>query len=143
MKKLIKIGLTLTVALALAAPVAMAMNHMPGEGVTLTPGRATWNTGFFQEALVRRGLEALGYKVKAPKDLQNPIFYKSVSLGDVDYWTTAGFFWRLPRWLKPAVCRDTWSPSETPRSTISNRWMTSKEMKLKKHSIETGMERPI
>jgi glycine betaine/proline transport system substrate-binding protein len=33
----------------------------------------------------------LGYDVKAPKDLQNPIFYKSVALGDVDYWTNGWF----------------------------------------------------
>ena len=33
----------------------------------------------------------MGYKVKAPKDLQNPIFYKSVALGDVDYWTNGWF----------------------------------------------------
>ena len=46
---------------------------------------------FFQEALVRKGLEELGYKCKTPKDLQNPIFYKSVSLGDVDYWTNGWF----------------------------------------------------
>ncbi len=63
----------------------------PGEGVKVQPARATWNTGFFQEALVRRGLEELGYTVKKPKDLQNPIFYKSVALGDVDYWTNGWF----------------------------------------------------
>lgn len=40
---------------------------------------------------MRRGLEELGYKVKAPKDLQHPIFYKSVALGDVDYWTNGWF----------------------------------------------------
>jgi len=55
------------------------------------PARATWNTGFFQEALVRRGLEELGYKVKKPKDLANPIFYKSLTLGDLDYWTNGWF----------------------------------------------------
>jgi glycine betaine/proline transport system substrate-binding protein len=64
---------------------------MPGKGVTVKPARATWNTGFFQEALVRKGLTELGYDVKAPKDLQNPIFYKSVALGDVDYWTNGWF----------------------------------------------------
>jgi len=63
----------------------------PGEGTTLNPARATWNTGFFQEALVRRGLEELGYKVKKPKDLANPIFYKSLALGDLDYWTNGWF----------------------------------------------------
>lgn len=59
--------------------------------LTAKPARATWNTGHFQEALVRKGLEELGYKVEAPKDLQNPIFYKSVTLGDVDYWTNGWF----------------------------------------------------
>ena len=57
----------------------------------IKPGRATWNTGYFQEALIRKGLEELGYKVKAPKDLANPIFYKSVTLGDVDYWVNGWF----------------------------------------------------
>ncbi len=70
---------------------AQADGHKPGDGVTVQPARATWNTGFFQEALVRRGLGELGYDVKKPKDLQNPIFYKSVVLGDVDYWTNGWF----------------------------------------------------
>jgi len=78
-------------ALLCSAGSAMADADMPGKGVTLQPARATWNTGFFQEALVRRGLEALGYTVKKPKDLANPLFYKSVSLGDVDYWTNGWF----------------------------------------------------
>lgn len=76
---------------AVMATAAMASDMKPGEGVTVKPARATWNTGFFQEALVRRGLEELGYDVQKPKDLQNPIFYKSVALGDVDYWTNGWF----------------------------------------------------
>ena len=50
--------------LALAQPQAglAATLDQPGKGVELKPARATWNTGFFQEALVRRGLEELGYK---------------------------------------------------------------------------------
>ncbi|MFZ7127367.1 MAG: glycine betaine/L-proline ABC transporter substrate-binding protein ProX [Desulfobacterales bacterium] len=87
----IKTLLIALVCMALAVPTAMAANDKPGEGVTVQPGRATWNTGFFNEALVRRGLESLGYTVKAPQDLQNPIFYKSVTLGDVDYWANAWF----------------------------------------------------
>ena len=70
---------------------AGAADDKPGKGVTVRPARATWNTGFFQEALVRRGLEELGYNVKRPKDLQNPIFYKTLTLGDVDYWTNGWF----------------------------------------------------
>ena len=82
--------LTLMASLAAVAPVS-ADDAKPGKGVVVKPARATWNTGFFQEALVRKGLKELGYDVKAPKDLQNPIFYKSVALGDVDYWTNGWF----------------------------------------------------
>lgn len=75
----------------LTVPAPAPAEEFPGKGVTVQPARATWNTGFFQEALVRKGLEELGYEVKKPKDLQNPIFYKTVTLGDVDYWTNGWF----------------------------------------------------
>ncbi|BBO91577.1 glycine betaine/L-proline ABC transporter substrate-binding protein ProX [Desulfosarcina ovata] len=93
MNRFLKVLTVFTVALALAvmAPPAFAKNMKPGKGVTVRPARATWNSGFFQEALVRRGLEELGYSAKTPKDLANPIFYKSVALGDVDYWTNGWF----------------------------------------------------
>lgn len=79
-------------ALALTGVVSsQAAESMPGKGITLQPARATWNTGFFQEALVRKGLETLGYKVKKAKDLANPLFYKSLTLGDVDYWANGWF----------------------------------------------------
>lgn len=89
-RTMLKIIFTLLPALLLAGP-ALAANDLPGKGVTVQPGRATWNTGFFQEALVRKGLEELGYKVKKPKDLANPIFYQSVYLGDLDYWANGWF----------------------------------------------------
>ena len=88
-----RIGMVLiTVAAALVFAVqAPAYEKMPGEGKTVNPGRATWTTGFFQEALVRRAFEELGYKVKRAKDLSNPIFYQSLALGDVDYWANGWF----------------------------------------------------
>jgi len=76
--------------LSLAVPT-LAAHHMPGKGVKAQPARATWNTGYFQEALVRAGLKELGYDVAAPKELQNPLFYQSVMLGDVDYWANGWF----------------------------------------------------
>ncbi|MGD9212482.1 MAG: glycine betaine/L-proline ABC transporter substrate-binding protein ProX [Desulfobacteraceae bacterium] len=94
MRKILQtlVGLMVGTALAAIIPAStMAEDMEPGKGVTVQPARATWNTGFFQEALVRRALETLGYKVKDPKDLQNPIFYKSVAMGDVDYWTNGWF----------------------------------------------------
>ena len=89
-QKMLLIACALVVSLG-AAVAVKADGHMPGKGVKVQPARATWNTGFFQEALVRKALTELGYDVKKPKDLQNPIFYKTVSLGDVDYWTNGWF----------------------------------------------------
>ena len=83
-------GKTILLAAAITISIGMvtACDNRP---VKVTPARATWNTGFFQEALIRKGLEELGYEVNMPKDLQNPIFYKSVTLGDVDYWPNGWF----------------------------------------------------
>jgi len=91
MFKNLVIGAALAALTFTGAAAVQASNEMPGKGVTVQPARATWNTGFFQEALVRRGLETLGFEVKKPKDLQNPIFYKSLTLGDVDYWANGWF----------------------------------------------------
>jgi len=82
--------LLLLAALAIALP-AFAAHHQPGKGVTVQPARGNWNTGYFQEALVRAGLKELGYNVKQPKELQNALFYQSVALGDVDYWPNGWF----------------------------------------------------
>ena len=88
--KLLKLTLPVILAILIVSS-ALAMNAKPGEGVTLRPARATWSTGFFQEALARRGLEELGYDVKKTKNLQNPIAYKSIYLGDIDYWCNGNF----------------------------------------------------
>ena len=85
------IGAAIAAVTFAGTTAVQASNDMPGKGVTVQPARATWNTGFFQEALVRKGLETLGFDVKKPKDLQNPIFYKSLTLGDVDYWANGWF----------------------------------------------------
>jgi len=82
--------LLILLAVLLALPVA-ADQVRPGEGVKVQPARATWNTGYFQEALVRDGLKELGYQVEKPKELQNPLFYQTLALGDVDYWTNGWF----------------------------------------------------
>ena len=63
----------------------------PAAGVKVQPARATWNTGYFQEALVRAGLKELGYQVEKPKELQNPLFYQALAYGDVDYWANGWF----------------------------------------------------
>jgi len=86
MKRLI-LGLIMA---AMAFQPAMA-SEKPGEGVEVQPARATWNTGYILEAIVREGMEELGYEVKSVKELTNPLFYQSVALGDVDYWANGWF----------------------------------------------------
>lgn len=70
---------------------ALAYNKMPGKGITVKPARANWSTAYFHETIVRKGLAALGYTVKKPKELAVPLFYKSVTLGDIDYWPNGWF----------------------------------------------------
>ena len=64
---------------------------LPGLGVTVRPGRATWNTGYFQEALYSLALEELGYEVEDHQELDNALFYEAVAHGDVHYWTNGWF----------------------------------------------------
>jgi glycine betaine/proline transport system substrate-binding protein len=78
------IGVLLSVA-------AAAGSNMPGKGKSIQPARATWTTGFFLEAIYSRALEDLGYEVKAPKKLSNPIFYQALVNGDVDFWANGWF----------------------------------------------------
>ena len=118
MKRVLLVLLMLTLALP-----AMADQHKPGKGVTVKPARATWNTGYFQEALVSAGLTELGYNVKKPKELANPLFYQSLALGDLDYWTNGWFpvhdgqlpknFLREGR--KSRLCRQIWWTTGLPR----------------------------
>ena len=64
MKTLSRLLITIIVCLTLAVIPAYANDMKPGKGTTVQPARATWNTGFFQEAMARRGLEELGYKLQ-------------------------------------------------------------------------------
>lgn len=91
LKKLLYATIFIVLCLAGTTATMATEQAMPGKGITVRPARASWNTGFFQEALVRRGLEELGYTVKKPKDLQSSIFYKSLTFGDIDYWTNGWF----------------------------------------------------
>jgi glycine betaine/proline transport system substrate-binding protein len=83
--------LALVASAVLITGAATAGDNLPGKGVTVQPARATWTTGFFLEAIYSRALEELGYDVKDPKKLANPIFYQSVVAGDVDFWANGWF----------------------------------------------------
>jgi len=87
--KTILAGVVLSLLLVLGGEVAA--KDLPGKGITVQPARATWTTGFFLEALYSRALSELGYDVRNPKDLSNPIFYQAVCQGDVDFWANGWF----------------------------------------------------
>ncbi len=65
--------------------------ELPGNGVTVSPARATWDTGWFQLEIYIKALEELGYAVNRPTTLDNPPFYESVALGDIDFWVNGWF----------------------------------------------------
>jgi glycine betaine/proline transport system substrate-binding protein len=77
--------------LMLPLGAAQAQDAEPGAGKTVTPARATWDTGWFQEEIYAKALEELGYTVEAPKTLDNPVFYQAVAQGDVDFWVNGWF----------------------------------------------------
>lgn len=81
----------IAIFLLLLIPEATAAVQKPGDGITVRPARATWTTGFFQEVLIRKGLEELGYTVEKPAMLQIAVFYKSLQMGDIDYWANSWF----------------------------------------------------
>lgn len=66
---------------------------MPGEGVEVTMGRATWNTGYMQSHIFKQLLEELGYTVSEPADLEVGAaqFYPALAQGDADFWANGWF----------------------------------------------------
>jgi glycine betaine/proline transport system substrate-binding protein len=91
LKRILSFAALALLGTMIMAATATAYDKMPGKGKEVTPARCTWDTGFFQEALARRGLSELGYEINTPPSLQNPIFYQSVFQGDVDYWAHGWF----------------------------------------------------
>ena len=66
---------------------------MPGEGVEVNMGRATWNTGYMQSHIFKQLLEELGYTVNEPSDneLGAAQFYPALAQGEIDFWANGWF----------------------------------------------------
>ncbi|NNC43461.1 MAG: glycine betaine/L-proline ABC transporter substrate-binding protein ProX [Acidimicrobiia bacterium] len=66
---------------------------LPGEGVSVTMGRADWSTGYFQAAVYEQLLEELGYEVSDPADLElgPSLAYLSMAQGDFDFWVNSWY----------------------------------------------------
>lgn len=91
MKRSVLVAGLLSIVLALTGSVLAQGASMPGKGVTVQPGVATWSSARPLEAIFANLLEDLGYTVKPPKALSNPIFYQAVTQGSVDFWANGWF----------------------------------------------------
>ncbi len=85
-----KLGITILTSLLLAFGAAVAQDQ-PGDGVTVQPAVATWQSALPIEAIFGQLLGELGYDVADAQSVSNPIFYQSVTQGDVDYWANGWF----------------------------------------------------
>lgn len=68
------------------AGLAFAQPEQPGEGVTVQPAVANWQSARPIAEIFANLLGELGYDVQEPRTLANAIFYASLVQGDVDYW---------------------------------------------------------
>ena len=68
----------------LISTTSLAQN-LPGKGVDVLPLLGTVDEELFQTLIVSRGLEKLGYNVKAPKSLENATEHVVVAQGDATF----------------------------------------------------------
>ena len=83
--------LACALVLALGGTVLADAVDRPGEGVTVRPAIAGWDSAIPPQAVAGLLLEELGYDVATPVMLDNPIFYVAIMQGDVDFWTDGSF----------------------------------------------------
>lgn len=87
-----KLWIPLLTSLLLVVGTAVAQDQdRPGEGTTVQPGVATWQSALPIEAIFGQLLGELGYEVAPAQSVSNPIFYQAVTQGDVDYWANGWF----------------------------------------------------
>jgi|TARA_B100001142_G_C14264825_1_gene628526 glycine betaine/proline transport system substrate-binding protein len=73
------------------ATTEAAMSMTPGEGVSVTAGRANWSTGYVQAEIYTALLRELGYTVSESADMelgpQNA--FMAMASGDMDFWANS------------------------------------------------------
>ena len=77
-----------TVPVTTTVPVGL-----PGEGVDVVAGRATWMEGYFLAELYKQLLQELGYNVSDPAEAEvgRHIAYEAVAQGEMDYWPNSWY----------------------------------------------------
>ena len=83
-----------------AAETTDAASEATSAGVVVTPGRASWSTGYFQAAIYSALLEELGYTVAAPSVNEYPPSeaYGVMAEGAIDFWAN-GWYPQHDIWL--------------------------------------------
>jgi len=84
-------SLYILLILALLLTGCTSRGKMPGDGVTVKMGQATWDTGWFQAQVFKILLEELGYEVREPETIDNIAFYIFLGQGDLDFWANGWF----------------------------------------------------
>ncbi|MGF1685116.1 glycine betaine/L-proline ABC transporter substrate-binding protein ProX [Photobacterium japonica] len=85
---------TLTASVLISAACAAGSawaESLPGQGVTVQPLQSTVAEETFQTLIVNKALEALGYTVKATKEVDYNVGYTSIAEGDATYLTVGWF----------------------------------------------------
>ena len=72
----------------------------PGEGTSITMARADWSTGYFQAQVYKQLLEALGYEVSEPSELElgPSLAYLGMSQGEFDFWVNSWYPGHVSWW---------------------------------------------
>ena len=86
---------------AMADDAMAEMSMTPGEGTSITMGRADWSTGYFQAQVYKQLLEELGYTVSEPSELElgPSLAYLAMAQGDFDFWVNSWYPGHVSWWL--------------------------------------------
>ncbi|MBO8141311.1 MAG: glycine betaine/L-proline ABC transporter substrate-binding protein ProX [Firmicutes bacterium] len=84
-------GLAMVLTVAAVYAGAAAAQELPGLGVTLRAGKASWTSAEPVSAVFVELLEELGYEVEVSTFASNPIAYLAIFNGDLDYWPHGWF----------------------------------------------------
>jgi len=85
-------ALLLVFTLIVASYTIVSAQDLPGQGVTITMGKASWTSAEPVANVLVLLLEELGYKVDGPTLFaSNPVAYLAVTNGDIDIWPNGWF----------------------------------------------------
>ena len=91
------------------------VSPMPGDGISVTMGRANWNSGYFQAEIFRQLLGELGYEVSDPAELElGPnAAYVALAEGQMDFWANSWY-----------PLHDSWLAGELPDGSLVGHHLT-------------------